>query len=81
MNVIDNVRATARREHAAEHTREEAEAAWRAAWWDTTLALGAIPKGQRKLTGEAQRAVTEELGHSSGYLSTRATAGPAVHPP
>lgn len=72
-----NIRDVARRERAAEQTREEADAAWRAAWWATTLALAAI-EGQRE-TARAFAEVADELGYKTHkYLSHRKATGRRV---
>lgn len=77
MSGINEIRAVARREHRAEQTRTEAEAAWRSAWWDTTMALaGAGREGVLVLL----RAAAEELGQSVGYLRQRRLTGAHVDP-
>lgn len=60
-------------ERAAEQTRKQAEATWRAAWWETTLALA---EPDRK--GEVSRVLDEAaviLGQSRGYLLSRRETG------
>jgi hypothetical protein len=60
-------------ERDAEGSRAEAEAAWRAAWWRTTMALG-VPTYRPDVTralDEAERV----LGQSRGYISDRRSTG------
>jgi hypothetical protein len=62
-------------ERQAEQTRKQAEDRWRAAWWDTTLAL-AEAQQKREVSAaldEAQRI----LGQNRGYLEERRATGRA----
>ena len=59
-------------ERNAEHTRNQALEAWRAAWWETTMVLSAVPN-------ESARAAIHQaeviLGHSRRYLGQRRLLG------
>jgi hypothetical protein len=71
MTLISSV---AQCERDAEHNRSNAEAAWRAAWWRTTVAL-AQPAPR---SAEASAVLDEAqaiLGQSRGYLSDRRGTG------
>lgn len=61
------------REKAAEAAKGKADAAWRAAWWATTLALGEVTG--RQAIGDAQRLVREVTGQSKTWVQERARAG------
>lgn len=70
------------RELAAAEAREEegcnrATVVWRRAWWATTLALGSIPEGEKKLIGEALAIVREATGQAVVYVSRRRRTGRA----
>jgi hypothetical protein len=71
---INRVRELAGREHMAETIRDRADANWRAAWWDLTLALSDVPAGD----GDVTRAVTvaaKELGQTTKWLRRRRETG------
>jgi len=70
---MTGITEAARAEHAAEHSRKQAESAWRAAWWETTMALSAVPKGAP--AKEALRQARVILGHSERYLAQRRLLG------
>jgi uncharacterized protein (DUF2267 family) len=74
---IDEVRELAGREHNAESIRNQADATWRAAWWDLTMALADVESGdgQVKLAVEV---AAEELGQSTHWLRSRRGAGQRV---
>jgi hypothetical protein len=59
-------------ERNAENTRNQALATWRAAWWETTMVLSAVPN-------ESARAAINQagviLGHSNRYLGQRRLLG------
>lgn len=61
----------AEREHAAERNRTKAEAAWRAAWWKTTLALVDVPNGD----GATLNLIAEKLGQSRKRIEKRRRVG------
>lgn len=69
------IETAARREQAAERNRAHAEAAWRQAWWATTLALGAAPEGDRQAVTAALDTAERILGQSRHWLSSRRRAG------
>lgn len=69
-----DIKLLAEREARAETSRRTAEESWRLAWWQTTMALGAIPRGE--LT-EAFNVVGEITGQSRRWLSTRSLTGRA----
>ena len=59
-------------ERNAEHTRNEALMTWRAAWWETTMVLSAVPNENARA---AIRQAESILGHSGRYLSQRRALG------
>lgn len=59
-------------ERNAEHSRNDALMAWRAAWWETTTVLAAVPdEGARAAIRQAETI----LGHTGRYLNQRRTLG------
>ena len=73
---MSNVERLARREKAAEVAKGKADAAWREAWWATTMALGEVTG--RQAIGDAQRLVREVTGQSDGYVKDRTRVGRAL---
>ena len=69
------IEQAARAELAAEHDRDRAEAAWRRAWWVTTMALAGPREGDRKAISAALDAAEAILGQHRTYLSRRRRAG------
>lgn len=74
---INKVRELASREHLAEGIRNRAEASWRIAWWDTTLALAAVESvpGGDGAVGEALAAAADVLGQSRRWMGARRFTG------
>jgi hypothetical protein len=73
---IDEVRELAGREHNAESIRNQANAQWRAAWWDLTMALADVSGAE-----EIRLAISiaaEELGQSRKWLQSRRSVGQRV---
>ena len=71
-----DIKKLAEREHLAEANKKDAEESWRRAWWQTTMALGAITdkRSQRNAVG----VVAEVLGAKSrGWTNSRARTGEA----
>ena len=69
---MTGITEAARAERNAEHSRNEALAQWRAAWWETTMVLAAIPnEGSRAAIRQAETI----LGHSPKYLGDRRRLG------
>jgi preprotein translocase subunit SecD len=75
---INRVRELADREHMAETIRNRADANWRAAWWDLTLALSDVAGGDGQVKA-AVRAAAEELGQSTKWLYRRRETGLRVN--
>jgi len=71
----NDIAMLAQREAAAETARSKADERWRTAWWALTLALGALPEGEKKKVGEAQALVREITGQSLSYVKRRTRAG------
>jgi len=67
----------ARAEKRAENDRTAADAAWRAAWWKTTMALAKLPATPRTELSQALREVDAVLGQSTAWLSKRRATGKA----
>lgn len=62
-------------ERNAEHSRNEALAQWRAAWWETTMVLSSVPnEGAPAAISQAETI----LGHSRKYLGDRRRLGQAL---
>lgn len=70
-----SIATLAEREARAEASKSKADTAWRAAWWDTTLALGAIPQTHKKELGEAQAIVCEATGNKADHVKVRTRTG------
>jgi hypothetical protein len=70
---LASVKLAAECERDAEGSRAEAEAAWRAAWWRTTMALG-VPTYRPDVT-RALNEAEQILGQSRGYLGDRRATG------
>jgi len=75
---VTSIEQLAQREAQAEQRKGKADKEWRAAWWATTLALGAIPRGDRKTLATAQEAVHTYTSQNLQYISKRANAGRAL---
>lgn len=73
--MITPIEKAARQEQAAEKHRAQAEAAWRAAWWQTTLALGAPPDSDRQQVTSALDTAQRILGQSRSWLGSRRRTG------
>jgi hypothetical protein len=73
-HIIQQIREVAAVEHAAEETRENAQAQWREAWWNTTLVLAAVEDDRRTLNVAYTEAMGN-LGVTRSYLSTRRRVG------
>ena len=69
------IEQAARAEHAAELTRDQAEAAWRRAWWHTTMKLAEPHRGDKKAIIAAIDTAEAILGHARGSLANRRRAG------
>jgi len=59
-------------ERNAEHTRNEALMTWRAAWWETTMVLAAVPNEHSRAAIHQAEVI---LGHSRRYLTQRRLLG------
>jgi hypothetical protein len=69
------IEQAARSEQAAERNRSQAEAVWRRAWWQTTLALG-VPDSAGEVT-IALDIAERILGQSRSWLASRRRTGRA----
>jgi hypothetical protein len=69
------IEAAARREQAAEHNRTRAEHNWRAAWWQTTVALATPDENDRPAITAVYDAAEKILGQSRSWLSDRRMVG------
>lgn len=69
------IEQAARREQAAERNRAQAEAAWRQAWWQTTLTLGEVAESDRAGVTAVLDTAQAILGQSRGWLSNRRMTG------
>jgi hypothetical protein len=69
------IEQAARREQAAERNRAQAEAAWRQAWWQTTLTLGEVAESDRAEVTAVLDTAQAILGQSRGWLSNRRMTG------
>jgi len=72
MNQIERAAAA---ERAAEQTRTNAETAWRAAWWGTTVALASVPEADKPAVTAAYDAAEQILGQSRSNLAARRRTG------
>ena len=70
-----DIAVLAQREARAEASKGKADAAWRSAWWATTLALGQIT-GKRAV-GEAQAIIRETTGQKQDWVWKRTRTGRA----
>src|SRR3954466_8964932 len=72
---VESLADLAYNEITAESRREEAERAWRNAWWELTLCLGDLAQTQ---VGPAYDELADLLGQRRDYLSLRRRVGQAV---
>jgi hypothetical protein len=72
---MDKIEKLAAAEVTADGRRSKYDAAWRAAWWATTLALGAFEATEKKQVGEAQAKVRDITGQSMIYIRRRTATG------
>ncbi len=72
---VTTIEQAARREHAAERNRAQAEAVWRQAWWQTTLALATPAETDRSAITATLDTAQRILGQSRGWLSRRRKTG------
>jgi hypothetical protein len=70
-----DIETAALQEAAAEQTRATAEAAWRRAWWETTLALAEPAEPDKRAVMDALDTAQRILGQSRSWLARRRAAG------
>jgi hypothetical protein len=75
MGVPTNLRKVVRAEKDAEQVREAGEQSWREAWWETTIALAAVPASPREQLSEAIAFVADTLGQSRNWVTQRRSCG------
>ena len=75
---MTGIQRLAQLEAEAEQNKTKAEATWRKAWWETTLALGQIT--DRHAISEAQKLVAEVTGTSLRWIQDRTRTGRKLDP-